>query len=222
MLVAERLVKRFGSGVTAVTALGGVDLVLRPGQRLGLTGPSGCGKSTLAACLSLLLPPDAGTVAVDGYQVTRFALGAPRHIRRSVQLLWQSPRAAADPRQSLRSLVGEPAQLVGQPAAAMVARWVPVVGLAAELLDRYPHEVSEGQLQRAMIARCLSCEPRYLVADEPTSMLDVSSQALVFQALSAAQEENGFGVLLITHDVALAEHWCDEVVPFSDLGSNRR
>lgn len=219
MLRAEGLTKRFRTAGRTVTPLDGVDLTLRPGARVGLTGPSGCGKSTLARCLSLLLAPDDGSMTVDDRPVERFGVRAPRELRRQVQLLWQSPRGAADPRQRLRTLVGEPATLFGGSAQEAVARWAPVVGLTEELLDRHPHEVSEGQLQRAMIARCLACEPRYVIADEPTSMLDVSSQAAVLDAISTAALETGLGVLLITHNTVLAEYWCEEVRSFADLRS---
>lgn len=219
MLRADSLVKRFGDGSTAVTALGGVSVVLEQGQRLGLTGPSGCGKSTLASCLSLLRAPDGGTVTIDEQVVTAYGIRAPRDMRRTVQLLWQSPRSAADPRQTVRQIMAEPSELDGRSGTDTVQRWAPVVGVAEELLDRHPHEVSEGQLQRAMIGRALACEPRYLIADEPTSMLDVSSQASVLQALSAAQEETGLGVLLITHDTSLAAHWCTDVVSFASLSN---
>ncbi len=214
MLRGEGLVKRFATGTVAVP---GATIAVRPGVRLGLLGPSGCGKSTLAAMLALLVAPDEGQVSVDGQPVTRFGVRAPAALRRRVQLLWQSPVAAADPRMRIRELVTEPARIAREDPAAVLADLAPRVGLSPELLDRFPHEVSAGQLQRACIARALACRPRYLVADEPTAMFDVSTQAGLLRTLADTATEDGLGLVLITHDTALAQHWCDEVVEFGDL-----
>ncbi|QBI19937.1 ABC transporter ATP-binding protein [Egibacter rhizosphaerae] len=219
MLTAEAITCRYGRGPGAVTALSDVSLRLEPGMRLGLTGPSGSGKSTLARVLALLYAPDVGCVIVDGVPVPRAGTAAPRWLRRRVQLLWQSPRAATDPRATLRHVVGEPAALVGDDPAPVVEHWAPRVGLSAELLGRHPHEVSDGQLQRACLARALACEPGYLVADEATAMLDVSTQAALLEVIAQVQDDHGMGVLLLTHDRAVARHWCGEVVPIDELTS---
>lgn len=217
MLNADHLTCRFGRGDDAVVALDDVSLTLEPGMRLGLTGPSGSGKSTLARVLALLQAPDAGTVTLDGQPVDRFGVRAPRHLRRRAQLLWQSPREAVDPRTTLRAVVGQPASIIGADPNELVSRWAPHVGLTDELLTRHPHEVSEGQIQRACLARALGCEPRYLIADEPTSMLDVSTQAALLDSLARHQQHTELGVLLITHDTTLAHHWCDHVTDIRDL-----
>lgn len=215
MLCADQLVKTFDRGATV--AVPGVSLALKPGERLGLTGPSGCGKSTLATMLALLLQPDRGTVEVDGEPVTRFATRAPARLRRRVQLLWQSPVAAADPRMRLRRLMTQPAVVVGEDPDVLLPALADRVGLSPELLERFPHEVSAGQLQRACLARALACQPGYLIADEPTAMLDASSQATLLHMLAAAAEADGLGILLITHDIKLARHWCHDVVSFHEL-----
>lgn len=218
MLRADAVGKRFRTPGGVLTALDGVSLAVAPGSRLGLAGRSGSGKSTLARVLALLAALDEGTVRVDGEEVRRYGLRAPRELRRRVQLVWQSPRTAADPRVRLRDLVLEPLLTGGgerpDPCAqaAALERWVPRVGLTGELLDRFPHEVSDGQLQRACLARALVVEPRYLVCDEPTSMLDVSTQAALLRTIADVQRETGLGVLLITHDLALARHWCQCVI----------
>jgi peptide/nickel transport system ATP-binding protein len=218
MLLADTVAKRFRTPAGVLVALDGVSLAVAPGSRLGLAGRSGSGKSTLARVLALLLAPDEGVVRVDGEEVRRYGLRAPQELRRRVQLVWQSPRTAADPRVRLRDLVLEPL-LTGagerpdpSARAAALERWAPRVGLTGELLDRFPHEVSDGQLQRACLARALVVEPRYLVCDEPTSMLDVSTQAALLRAIADVQRETGLGVLLITHDLALARHWCQGVI----------
>lgn len=218
MLVAEGIGKRFKTRTGAIDALEDVSIAVEPGARVGLAGRSGSGKSTLARILALLLSPDAGTVRVDDEPVRAYGLRAPRGLRRRVQLVWQSPRLAADPRMRVRDVILEPVRPNGRRSSgasdrtALLERWLEPLGLTPELLDRFPHEVSDGQLQRACLARALIVEPRYLVCDEPTSMLDVSTQAALLEAVARVQEETDLGVLLITHDGALARHWCQRVV----------
>lgn len=220
MLSAEQVTVRYGRGRQRITAVAGASLALAPGQRLGLTGPSGSGKSTLAQVLALLRAPDGGRVRLDGQVVAGAGLGVPRQLRRRVQLVWQSPRAAVDPRLRLDRVVREPLIAHGEPPEAhsrLLAEVTEAVGLTRELLTRYPHEVSDGQLQRAALARALVLRPQYLICDEPTAMLDVSTQASLLAALADRQQAGGAGILLITHDRVLADHWCDEVHDIRDL-----
>lgn len=224
MLRADRVTVTFGPRRRSVTAVADLSISLAPGQRLGLTGPSGSGKSTLAQVLALLRRPDRGQVDLDGRPVTGAGLAAPRQLRRQVQLLWQSPRAAVDPRLRLEQVILEPLAAVRElPEPA--ARWrtaadlAEMVGLTGELLTRHPHEVSDGQLQRAALARALVLAPRYLICDEPTGMLDVSTQASLLDTLAEYQSRHRTGVLLITHDRLLAEHWCDTVVDMARLAA---
>lgn len=216
MLNAVTISKAYQGARGKVNALEGASLALRTGERLGLVGPSGCGKSTLARILALLERPDSGTVELDDEKVRRFGLRCPAALRRRVQLLWQSPREAMDPRLSLREAILEPAVaadlLNASKKEKVLGSWAERVGLTDELLGRYPHEVSEGQLQRACLARALILQPRYLICDEPTSMLDVSTQAALLDAMDAEQQRSGPGVLLITHDNVLAGHWCRKVL----------
>lgn len=218
MLRCEGLVKKFHSGPAA--AVPGVSLSLEPGQKIGLTGPSGCGKSTLAKMLALLMKPDEGFIELDGKRMDKFGINAPAAFHRSIQLLWQSPVAAADPRMRLRDLITEPTTTTSSRSTAFVLEELAeTVGLSPSLLERYPHEVSAGQLQRACIARALACEPKYLIADEPTSMLDASSQASLLQTIAQTSESQKLGVILITHDTKLARYWSDEVLAFDQLQS---
>ncbi len=223
MLTADRIVKRFDGPHGRLTVLDGADLSIAPGARIGLVGPSGCGKSTLAAVLALLLRPDGGRVVLDGRPVAGWGLGVPRAVRRRVQLVWQSPRQATNPRMSLQEIVVEPLAIDGGlPATAaerwdVTVKWAEVVGLTPDLLLRHPHEVSDGQLQRACLARALAVEPGFLLCDEPTSMLDVSTQASLLAAVADQQARSSLGVLLITHDVVVARHWCEEVIDARDL-----
>ena len=221
MLSAHEIQRTYGRGRHRVEARAGASVDLRPGQRLAVVGRSGSGKSTLARVLALLEQPDAGRVTLDGEHVTRFGVRTPRAQRRAVQLIWQSPRQASDDRLRIHELILEPliASGIGATRAereAVAAHWIERTGIVPELLDRYPHEVSDGQLQRACLARALVLQPRYLICDEITSMLDVSTQAALLDVIAQEQRERDLGVLLITHDRVLANHWCDTHLHIDD------
>jgi peptide/nickel transport system ATP-binding protein len=225
MLTADGITKTFGSAARRVVALERVSLQLRPGARLGLVGPSGSGKSTLAQIMALLLAPDSGSVTIDGERVVAWGVSCSRRLRGRVQLVWQAPRMAVDPRLRVGEAILEPlvvSRLL--PAArddqqALMASWAARVGLTEELVERFPHEVSEGQLQRACLARALILRPRYLICDELSSMLDVSTQAALLETIMAIQHEQELGVLLITHDRVLADAWCEEIADIRELSA---
>lgn len=214
MLRARDIVQVYGRGARAVRAVGGVSLDLAPGQRLAVVGRSGSGKSSLARILALIERPTSGAVSVDGREIREFGIRASRELRRSVQLIWQSPRSASDPRLRIREIILEPLLANGllkgtRSPEEPVRYWTDRLGIADELLDRFPHEVSDGQLQRACLARALALQPRYLICDEISSMLDVSTQASLLEVIAEEQRAREMGILLITHDQILAEHWCD-------------
>lgn len=181
--------------------LRGESLSVPAGALVGLTGPSGTGKSTLARVLSLLLKPRAGVVTIDGYRVDGAGFAVPSEIRRRVAMLFQSPRAATDPRMTLRDIIEQPAAIAGRTiaTAALAER----VGLTPDLLVRRPHQVSDGQLQRACVARALAQEPKYLICDEATAMLDAATTASIVRLVQSEARERGIGVLLISHDTEL-------------------
>ncbi|MGO4458989.1 ABC transporter ATP-binding protein [Streptomyces sp. M-16] len=194
-------------------------LALRPGEALGLLGPSGCGKSTLARVAALLHRPDRGTVVLGGRTVTGFRHRAPRSLRTEVGLVFQQPRLAADPRLRLRDLVAEPLRATGRGAGARatVAELAERVGLGPDLLARRPHEVSDGQLQRACVARALVLRPRWLVCDEMTAMLDASTTAALVAVVEEYRRETGAGLLAVGHDPVLLGRWCDRTAHWSDI-----
>ncbi|MFD4637470.1 ABC transporter ATP-binding protein [Lentzea sp. NPDC058436] len=183
----------------------GVNLTVHPGRTVGLAGPSGSGKSTVARVLALLHKPFAGTVEIDGETVTGFRFKAPQ--RTKIGVLFQQPRLSVDPRFTLRQAIAEPLKSTDR-----VDELADLVMLTDDLLGRRPHEVSDGQLQRACLARALALDPRYLICDEMTTMLDASTTAALVGVIRAYQERSGAGVLAISHDATLLTRWADETV----------
>ncbi len=223
MLSAEAITKTYKAPSGCVVAVDHASLTVQSGSRVGLVGPSGAGKSTLAQVMAVLLTPDSGSLTIDGDRVARWGMRCVRELRHRVQLVFQAPRMSVDPRLRLGDAILEPlaaSRLLPASASERVAvldGWSQRVGLTRDLLERFPHEVSEGQLQRACLARALVVRPRYLICDELSSMLDVSTQAALLEVIASVQDEQPVGVLLITHDRILADAWCGEVVDMRDL-----
>ncbi|MFF0745921.1 ABC transporter ATP-binding protein [Streptomyces sp. NPDC004111] len=198
-------------------------LTVAPGEAVGLLGPSGCGKSTLARVAALLHRPDAGTVTLDGTRVQGWRHRAPRAQRTAIGVVFQQPRLSADPRLRLRDLIAEPLRATGrrEEADARVGELSDTVGLGDDLLGRRPHEVSDGQLQRACLARALVLRPRWLVCDEMTAMLDASTTAALVAVVEDYRAAEGAGLLTVGHDRVLLERWCDRTVRWQDVaGAN--
>jgi peptide/nickel transport system ATP-binding protein len=196
-----------------VHALAGVSLELRAGRNLGVVGESGSGKSTLARVAMALEPPSAGQVLFLGRDLNRLPTGELREARRDFQMVFQDPYGSLDPRQRVGRIVAEP--LFDASASAReerVSAMLDAVGLRAADADKYPHEFSGGQRQRIAIARALITRPKLIVADEPVSALDVSVQAQVLNLLQDLQDHFGVTYLLISHDLAVVDHVCDEVL----------
>ena len=195
-----------------VEALRGVSFEMRAGRSLGLVGESGSGKSTLARLVMALERPTSGRVTLLGRDLNALPAAALRAARRDFQMVFQDPYGSLDPRQRVGRIVAEP--LAAMPVAdarARVAESLDAVGLRASDAERYPHEFSGGQRQRIAIARALITRPRLIVADEPVSALDVSVQAQVLNLLQDLQRQFDVTYLLISHDIAVVDHVCDEV-----------
>jgi peptide/nickel transport system ATP-binding protein len=198
-----------------VHALNGVSLSIEAGRSLGVVGESGSGKSTLARLAMALERPTSGAVRLLGEDLNALSPEALRRARQHFQMVFQDPYGSLDPRQKVARIVGEPLSAQGGADAATQRRRVgetlEAVGLRAADLDKYPHEFSGGQRQRIAIARALVTRPKLIVADEPVSALDVSVQAQVLNLLLDLQAEFGITYLLISHDLAVVDHVCDEV-----------
>ncbi|WP_369138184.1 ABC transporter ATP-binding protein [Modestobacter versicolor] len=211
--------------------LHGVDLDVAPGEVVGLAGPSGSGKSTLARVLALLTAPWEGTVTVDGAAAPGVRHRVPAPLRTRVGMVFQSPRLSADPRLTLAAVVAEPLRVRGTPTAGRagaparehrVRELAERVGLTGDLLARRPHEVSDGQLQRACLARALAQRPRYLLCDEMTAMLDASTAAALVATVAEAVTAGELGVLAVSHDEDLLAVWADRTVRLAGATDGHR
>ena len=198
-----------------VRALEGVSLTIDAGRSHGVVGESGSGKSTLARLAMALETPTAGSVRLLGRDLDALPAEELRRARADFQMVFQDPYGSLDPRQKVARIVAEPLAAQGGASHAeqrrRVAQTLEAVGLRAADLDKYPHEFSGGQRQRIAIARALVTRPKLIVADEPVSALDVSVQAQVLNLLLDLQREFGITYLLISHDLAVVDHICDEV-----------
>jgi oligopeptide/dipeptide ABC transporter ATP-binding protein len=223
LLQAEGLVRHykirrgsrlFGHPAT-LRAVDGVSFILQPGRTLGLVGESGCGKTTTAKLVLGLLPLTAGEIRLQGETLPEAGSTRWRELRRVMQMVYQDPLAALDRRIAVGKQVMEPLVIhaIGAPEERRdkALAILQAVGLQAHHFDRYPHELSGGQRQRAMIAMALSCDPKLLIADEPTTALDVTVQAQILALLSRLRHERGMALVLVTHDLGVVAEMADEI-----------
>ena len=196
-------------------AVDGVSFTVGRGETFGLVGESGCGKSSLARSIIRLETPRSGAVTFDGQDVLAASPSALKRLRREMQVIFQDPHGSLDPRMTVRQLISEGlfVQGVGTRASrhAEAQRLAEIVGLRREHLDRYPHEFSGGQRQRIGIARALALKPKFILADEPVSALDLSVQSQVLNLLAELQREFGLAYLFIAHDLSVIEYISDRV-----------
>ncbi|OPF97162.1 ATP-binding cassette domain-containing protein [Rhodopseudomonas palustris] len=207
LLVARDLRRTFTSGDRRVAALGGVSLTIAPGETLGLVGGSGCGKSTLARVLTRLVAPEAGSIAFMGDDWLGLEGGSLRAARRHLQMVFQDPLAAFNPRATVGGVLADALRIHAvvpkAERAGEVARLIDRVGLPSDLGGRSIREISGGQRQRVAIARAIAVRPRLVILDEAVSALDVSVRGRILELLVDLQRETGVGYLFISHDLAV-------------------
>ena len=215
IMEAVSLTKHFRSAdKTWFTAVDGASISLQKGKTLGLLGQSGSGKSTLGQMMVGLLKPDSGELFFRGKLLSYPIRG---QARRRIQILFQHPEVSFNPQLTLRQSLVEPFKLMGKPFDdGAILSVIEPFGLHAEHLARYPGELSGGELQRAALARVTVLEPEMILLDEPTSMLDVITQAQMIDFLRRYQQQHQTAYLFITHSTALAEQFCDEIVKMED------
>ena len=200
---------------TVVKAVDGVSFTIDEGETFGLVGESGSGKSTTGRCMLRLIEPTSGEVRYRGEDVLAYSSGQMRAARRHMQMIFQDPYSSLNPRMRAREIVDEPLVIhkLGSKAERIerVAELFGLVGLDPAHLERYPHEFSGGQRQRIGLARALALEPKFIIADEPVSALDVSIQAQVVNLLMDLQQRLQLTYLFIAHDLRLVRHICRRV-----------
>lgn len=204
-----------GRTVAHVKAVDGVDLFIRRGETLGLVGESGCGKSTTGRAVLQLIKPTAGSVKLDGVELTRLPPGDIRKKREQMQMVFQDPYGSLDPRYTVGQIVSEPLENFKRgnkkEIEEQVANLLEVVGLNPYFVNRFAHEFSGGQRQRIGIARALALRPSFVVADEPVSALDVSIQAQVLNLLHDLQGKFGLTYLFVAHNLSVVKHISNRV-----------
>ncbi len=198
-----------------VKAVDGVSFDVRRGKTLGLVGESGCGKTTVGRTILRLIPATEGSVRFDGQPVFELDRRRMVQLRRRMQVIFQDPVGSLNPRMNVGTIVGEALGVhgiaTGRERERRVADLLERCGLSAKYMNRYPHEFSGGQRQRIGIARALALEPELIICDEPVSALDVSIQSQILNLLNDLQDEMGLSYLFIAHNLAVVEHFSDDV-----------
>jgi len=217
LVEVRNLIKIYGQGAsllggeartrTEVRAVDAVSLDIHAGETLGLVGESGSGKSTLGRLILRLIEPTSGSINFEGRDLFASSAREMRHLRRDMQIIFQDPFASLDPRYRIEDIIAEPMIIHGKKAdRARVVELLRAVGLDESILRRFPHEFSGGQRQRIGIARALALRPKFIVADEPVSALDVSVGAQIVNLLAQLQRDFGLTYLFISHSMPVVRY----------------
>lgn len=217
LLKVENIKKHFKTPKGMLHAVDGVDFQMEKGETLGLVGESGCGKSTMGRVILRLLEPTDGDIYFDDKHINKLRKKDMIKIRKDMQIIFQDPFSSLNPRLSVSEIIAEPliihniVEKKNSQIEKEVARLMDTVGLAQRLVDAYPHELDGGRRQRIGVARALALRPKFIVADEPVSALDVSIQAQILNLLQDLQEEFDLTYLFITHDLSVVKHISDNI-----------
>lgn len=216
LLKVENLKKYFDNPSGILHAVDDISFDLDRNETIGIVGESGCGKSTLGRTILDLIPKTSGKIYFGGKDTDQFKKREKISIRREMQMVFQDPYASLNPRMTIYQTIEEPIKLhkllKGKEIENRVFEIMKTVGLAADLIASYPHELDGGRRQRVSIGRALALNPQLLVCDEPVSALDVSIQAQILNLLKDLKEQNGLAMIFITHDISVVKHISDKIM----------
>lgn len=224
MLEFKNVTKQYHSGVfgTYITkAVDSVSFSIDANERIGLLGESGCGKSTIARLATKLLYPSKGNIVFNGNDINRMSAGEIKEYRRDVQIVFQNPQQIFNPRMKLYDTIAEPLRLYKltkcpKEEKEKIDEYMSMFGLTDDILSRYPKEISGGQAQRIAIMRIIMLEPKLIIADEPTTMLDVSVQAQILRLLQNIMDVNKTALLFVSHDLDVIRAMCQKIIVMKD------
>lgn len=215
LVEVKDLCKYFNVGGGKLKAVDGISFKIYKGETLGLVGESGCGKSTTGRTMLRLYEPTSGEMLYNGKNIYGFSKSEMKEARKNMQMIFQDPYASLDPRMTVEQIVGEPfdiyGTLHGKKRKERVIELLDIVGLSAEHAQRFPHEFSGGQRQRIGIARALAVNPKFIVADEAVSALDVSIQSQIINLMQELKEDRGLTYLFISHDLGVVRYLSDRI-----------
>ena len=199
-----------------VHAVDDVSFYVTRGETVGVVGESGCGKTTLARCILMLTKPTSGEVIYDGHNLIKMSKKQLRNIRKEMSIIFQDPFSSLNPRMTVADIIGEPIEFHriarGRQKKERIKELLEMVGLSPYHMYRYPHEFSGGQQQRIAIARALSTNPRFIIADEPVASLDVSIRAGILNLLKDLKRKFNLTCLFISHDLSVINYMCDRIM----------